>query len=156
MSTVAQETTPLPAAPAGTPSSLRIDGKYLSLTTFRRDGSPVATPLWFVEDDGRLCVITGGDSYKARRIRRNPAVRVASCNARGAIRGAQYDARAEFMPESEHERIDRLMAKKYRVDRILILPIYRFVMKLTRKGRDETGTGAYLVLTSTDGDRELN
>lgn len=59
MTTVAQETTPLPEAPVCTPSSLRIDGKYLSLTTFRRDGSPVATPLWFVEDDGRLFVPHG-------------------------------------------------------------------------------------------------
>ena len=153
MTTVAHETTPLPETAAGAPSSLQIDGKYVSLTTFRRDGSPVATPLWFVEDDGRLFVITGADSYKARRIRRNPGVRVAACNARGAIRGEQYDARAEFVAESERERIDRLMAKKYRVDRILILPIYRLVLKLRRKSRDETAAGAYLVITSAGGDR---
>ncbi len=30
-----------------------VTGKYLSLTTYRRDGSPVSTPVWFAEDDGR-------------------------------------------------------------------------------------------------------
>ena len=29
------------------------DEKYISLTTFKRDGTPVATPVWVVSDDGR-------------------------------------------------------------------------------------------------------
>jgi PPOX class probable F420-dependent enzyme len=43
-------------------AAVGIAGKYLSLTTYRRDGTPVSTPLWFVEDDGRLVVITAADS----------------------------------------------------------------------------------------------
>lgn len=132
------------------PSGIMIPGKYLSLTTFRRDGSPVATPVWFVQDGGRILVNTGADSYKARRIRRNPAVTVAPCTARGALRGEPIPARAGFLPESEYARVDELMARKYRFDRVLILPIYRLVMRLRGRQRTHQGAGAYLGIAPTD------
>ena len=53
----------------------------------------------------------------------------------------------EFLPPDEHERVDRLIAEKYRVDRVLILPIYRLVMKLRGKPIDARG-GAYVAITS--------
>jgi PPOX class probable F420-dependent enzyme len=127
---------------------LQIRGKYLSLTSYRRDGSPVATPVWFVADEERLYAITSADSYKAKRIRRNPSVAVAECTARGELRGEPIPAQAEFLPEHEHARIDRMMAEKYRIDRILILPIYRLVMKLRRKPAF-AGEEAYLAITPT-------
>src|SRR6476620_11819223 len=71
-------------------------GKYLSLTSFRRDGSGVATPVWFVADNGHLLVETDADSYKVKRIRRDPHVRIAVCDARGRRRGEAVDAEAEI------------------------------------------------------------
>lgn len=136
--------------PHATRSERRVIGmpsKYLSLTSYRRDGSPASTPVWFVEDDGRLFVITADDSYKAKRLRRNPACMVVPCNARGVPKGDAIPAQAEFLPDDEHARVDRLMARKYRVDKVLILPIYRLVMRLRRK--PVTGTGAYLAITPT-------
>lgn len=112
----------------------KFTGKYLSLTSFRRDGTPVATPVWFVADDGRLLVETDGGSYKVKRIRRDARVRVAVCDARGRLRGQPVDAVAEILPESERSGAERLMAQKYRVDRVLILPIYRLVMRLRGRG----------------------
>jgi len=149
MTTVAHQTSPEEAHSSGSPK-LKVNGKYVSLTTHRRDGTPVATPVWFVEDGGRLFVITDAGSYKAKRIRRNPAVTVASCSARGAVRSEQCAGWAEFLPDSEHDRIDRLMAQKYRIDRILILPIYRLAMKLAGKGARQTDTSAYLAITPTN------
>ena len=127
---------------------LSAPGKYLSLTTYRRDGTPVSTPVWFVEEDGRLFVTTAADSYKAKRLRRNPAAMVAPCTARGIPKDEAIAVQVEVLPPDEHERVDRLMAEKYRVDRVLILPIYRFVMKLRGKPIDER-SGAYLAITST-------
>ena len=127
---------------------LSVPGKYLNLTTYRRDGTPVSTPVWFVEEDGRLFVTTAADSYKAKRLRRNPAAMVAPCTARGVPRGEAIPAQVEFLPPEEHARVDRLLAEKYRVDRVLILPIYRLVMKLRGKPTDER-SGAYLAITST-------
>jgi PPOX class probable F420-dependent enzyme len=123
----------------------RIGGKYLSLTSYRRDGSPVATPLWFVEDGERFYAITSASSYKAKRIRRNPEVSIAECTGRGTLRGEPIAARAEFLAESEHPRIDRMMADKYRIDRIVILPIYRLALKL--QGKPYGGDEAYLAIT---------
>ena len=127
---------------------LSIPGKYLSLTTYRRDGTPVSTPVWFVEEDGRLFVTTAADSYKAKRLRRNPAAMVAPCTARGLPKGDAIPVQVEFLPPDAHARVDRLMAAKYRVDRVVILPIYRLVMKLRGERIDERG-GAYLAITST-------
>src|SRR5581483_12295800 len=90
---------------------LGFPGKYLSLTTYRRDGAPVSTPVWFVEENGQLFVITAADSYKARRLRQNSAATVAPCTARGRVTGDPIPARAEFLPEDEHARVDRLMAE---------------------------------------------
>ena len=126
-----------------------ITGKYLSLTTYRRDGSPVSTPVWFVEEDGRLYATTAADSYKAKRLRRNPAAMVAPCTATGRPKADAVPASVEFLPADAHEHVDRLMARKYRVDRILILPLYRLGMRLRGKHASEAGRGAYLVITLT-------
>jgi PPOX class probable F420-dependent enzyme len=65
----------------------RFRGRYLSVTSFTRDGTGVATPLWFVSDGRRLFALTDLHSAKVRRMRRNPrvwsrpAVQTASCAA---------------------------------------------------------------------------
>jgi len=109
-------------------------GKYLSLTSFRRDGSGVATPMWFVGDNGHLVVETDADSYKVKRIRRDPHVRIAVCDARGRLRGEAVDAEARILPDSERKRVERLLAEKYRIDRLTVLPLYRLVMRLRGRG----------------------
>ena len=48
--------------------------KYISLTTFRKTGVGVATPVWFGEEDGKLYVMTRSDMGKTKRIRNNPQV----------------------------------------------------------------------------------
>lgn len=118
------------AGPARSDLDARFPGKYLSLSSFKRDGDAVATPVWFVIEDGRLLVKTDPDSFKAKRIRHNPAVRIAPCSANGRLRGAPAPARAEFLPDSDLEHVDQLVARKYRMDKILILPIYRLVQRL--------------------------
>jgi PPOX class probable F420-dependent enzyme len=111
-----------------------ITGKYLSVTSFKRDGTAIATPVWFVADGGHLLVETEGGSFKAKRIRRNPEVMVAPCSASGRLRGEPVRARAEFLPEIDRQRVEQLLARKYRVDRVLILPIYRAVQRLRGNG----------------------
>ena len=64
--------------------------KYISLTTFRKTGVGVATPVWFGEEDGKLYVMTRGDMGKTKRIRNNPQVRVAPCTMRGTVTGAEF------------------------------------------------------------------
>ena len=112
----------------------RFEGKYLSLTSFRRDGTSVATPVWFVSDNGHVLVETDGDSYKVKRIRRDPHVRIALCDARGRLRGEVVEAEARILPDNERERVERLLTQKYRIDRFTVYPLYRLVMRLRGRG----------------------
>lgn len=89
--------------------------KYVSLTTFRKDGSPVATPLWAALDGERLLMWTVTDSYKVKRIRRNQRVTVAVCDARGKPRGEPVDARAEILGADETDVARDAIARKYGV-----------------------------------------
>ncbi|CAM3999274.1 MULTISPECIES: PPOX class F420-dependent oxidoreductase [Tsukamurella] len=74
------------------------DAKYVMLTTYRKDGSAVATPLWAVRDGADLVMWTVTDSWKVKRIRKNPAVLVQACDARGKkTEGPQVAGVAEIV-----------------------------------------------------------
>jgi PPOX class probable F420-dependent enzyme len=69
------------------------DAKYISLRSFKKDGQPVDTPVWFAEvAPDRLVVFTDGTSYKVKRIRRNPKVEIARCDMRGKLLGSWLPA----------------------------------------------------------------
>ena len=112
-------------------------GRYLSITSYKRDGRGVATPVWFVWRDGRLLVETDAASGKVKRIRRNPHVRVAVCTASGHLHGEQVPAVAEILPDSEISAVERLIADKYRFDMIIFRPL-RFVQARLHLGRPRT------------------
>jgi PPOX class probable F420-dependent enzyme len=100
-----------------------ITGKYLSITSYRRDGSGVSTPVWFAAEDERLLVMTDSKSGKVKRIRRNPYVTIAPCSGRGKPKTKRMPAHAELLPASEVERAKRLIKRKYRFDLLFVGPI---------------------------------
>ncbi len=71
--------------------------RYASLATRRRNGSEVRTPVWFAEAGGRIYVFTAGESGKVKRLRHTPDVRLAPCDARGAIRGPWRNGTARLL-----------------------------------------------------------
>jgi len=95
--------------------------RYISLTTFRKTGVGVATPVWFGEEDGKLYVMTRSDMGKAKRIRNNPKVRVAPCTIRGTVNGAEFAATARILPPEENARARRAIKRKYWMARIPLL-----------------------------------
>jgi PPOX class probable F420-dependent enzyme len=127
----------------------RISGKYLSITSYRRDGTGVATPVWFVTEDDQLLVMAAIGSGKIKRIRRNPFVTVAACSARGRLRGRPVAARAELLPSTEVERVKRLMGRKYRFDLLFIGPIRALQSLLHPERRNETTTVVAITPTSS-------
>lgn len=87
---------------------------YMSLTTFRKTGDPVATPVWFVREGDRLLLITQNQSGKAKRIRNNtPEVTVAPCTASGQVLGPAAKGRARFIEDSEAEHARKALGRKY-------------------------------------------
>ena len=140
-----REIAPVRAAAPAPADVERIPGKYLSITSFRRNGSGVATPVWFATEGDRLFVMTALGSGKVRRIRRNPFVSIAACSARGRLRGEPMTARAEILPSTQEEHVKRLIARKYRFDLLFIRPI-RALQGLIRPERRHEAT-AVLAIT---------
>jgi uncharacterized protein len=60
--------------------------QFVSLTTFRRDGTPVPTPVWIARDGDALVVTTPAESGKVKRLRRNARVELRPCDRRGRVR----------------------------------------------------------------------
>ena len=92
------------------------DEKYILLTTFRRDGTPVATPVWAVKlDDDTVGFWTSSGSGKAKRLAHTARVTVQPCDARGRVKqgSAVTDATARLVTGSEFEAIRERVVAKY-------------------------------------------
>ncbi len=87
--------------------------EYLNLESFKRDGTPVQTPLWFAEDDGLLYIYTLSNAWKIKRIRRNPRVRVVPCTMRGNITGQWVEAEAQIADAETTAHGNALLLQKY-------------------------------------------
>ncbi len=91
--------------------------RYMTMESYRRDGQAVRTPLWFAagSQDGVpvFYVYSTADSFKIKRIRRNPMIRIAPCTLRGVATGAWIDARAEIVAGAEFAAGMRLLDRKY-------------------------------------------
>jgi PPOX class probable F420-dependent enzyme len=88
--------------------------KYVLLTTFRRDGRAVPTPVWAVRDGDALVVWTVAGSGKVKRIRRGGEVTVAPCTFRGRPLGEAVTGHATVTGPVLHDRrIRSLMGRKY-------------------------------------------
>ena len=74
--------------------------RYVSLATFRRNGAEVRTPIWFAVVGDGLWMVTGGDSGKVKRLRRDARVRVAACDARGTVHGPWQEGTARIAQDS--------------------------------------------------------
>jgi PPOX class probable F420-dependent enzyme len=86
---------------------------YVLLTTYRRDGTAVSSPVWVVRDGDALAVWTATGSGKVKRIRRNPVVSVAPCTARGRRRGEAVPGRATLLDAAGTARIRDTIKRKY-------------------------------------------
>jgi PPOX class probable F420-dependent enzyme len=87
--------------------------QYMSIETYRKSGEGVRTPVWFIESNGEYCFNTESDSGKVKRIRRNPAVRIAPCTVRGDLKGDFIPGIARILPAEEAEKVKKSYAKKY-------------------------------------------
>jgi len=104
--------------------------KYISLETFKKSGESVKTPVWFVLHDGAFYVYTEADSWKVKRIRNNPRVRVAVCDMRGNVKGPWLDGTTTFVEGEERVMADKLLDKKY-----FLKVLFNIATKLNRHKR---------------------
>lgn len=119
---------------------------YMSLATFRKNGSAVPTQVWFAECGGRLYVITERGSGKVKRIRNEPLATLAPCDWRGRVLGSRVEGRVVLLPPEESHEADRLLRRKYGV-------LYRgFNLFLKLTGRESERV--FLEVAAPDDTRE--
>ncbi|WP_328687924.1 PPOX class F420-dependent oxidoreductase [Streptomyces phaeochromogenes] len=97
--------------------------RYVSLTTYRKNGTSVATPVWHAVHGGELFLSTNPDSWKVKRIRNDARVVVTVCSARGRIaEGApSTEGTARILDVAGTDDVRRLLARKYLTVRLTVL-----------------------------------
>jgi PPOX class probable F420-dependent enzyme len=97
----------------GTPFEPLAKPRFALLTTWRRNGTAVATPVWVAVSDDKAYVISRGPG-KVKRIRDNPAVTIAPCTMRGRARGAQTPGVAHVVgTDCPTRSVQRAFRRKY-------------------------------------------
>ncbi|MEM3684963.1 MAG: PPOX class F420-dependent oxidoreductase, partial [Conexivisphaerales archaeon] len=93
--------------------------KYISLETFRKNGTGVRTPVWFVEKDNAIYVRTLEDSWKIKRIKATRRARVAPCDFNGRELGEWFEVNAEIIPFDLNRQIAPLFRAKYGISAVM-------------------------------------
>ncbi|WUR85728.1 PPOX class F420-dependent oxidoreductase [Streptomyces phaeochromogenes] len=98
-------------------------GKHVSLTTFRRNGQPVPTPVGSLVHDGTLYALTPPDTGKAKRIRGNPQVTIAPCDMKGTVPAdaPTVAATARLLDPAETARVQEMMKRRFLMYRLVHL-----------------------------------
>jgi PPOX class probable F420-dependent enzyme len=121
------------------------DEKFVSLTTFRKNGVGVPTPVWIGRDGDALVVTTPVGSGKVRRLRNNPTVELRPCSRRGTIDedAPTVTAVAEIVEgDAAMRRLDEVLRPKYSLE-------YRIVMSIERLLRRGSTQRVMLRITPT-------
>jgi hypothetical protein len=108
--------------------------KFVSLATFKKDGTAVATPMWIGRDGDQLFFWTPADSWKAKRAMNNPRVVLAPCNRGGRVsEGADpIDGVAEVITEpATVQRLAGVIRRKYG----LMFTVVTFIERLLARGQ---------------------
>ncbi|GAB2579444.1 hypothetical protein Aab01nite_55260 [Paractinoplanes abujensis] len=89
--------------------------KYVSLTTYRKDGTPVPTAVWVLPAGAGVAIWTVTGTWKVKRVRNNPKVTVAACDVRGNVRGEAVEGRARIGDAAERDHFAGVLGRKYRM-----------------------------------------
>ena len=100
-----------------------VNQKTVLLTTYRRDGTAVGTPVNIAVDGERAFVRTFDAAWKLKRIRKNPRVEIAPSTFRGKPTGSAMGARARVLGGSESEHASRALNKKHPILHGVLVPL---------------------------------
>jgi PPOX class probable F420-dependent enzyme len=126
------------------------DEKYMLFTTFRRDGTPVATPVWVVGlDTDRVGFMTSSRTGKAKRLAHTARVLVQPCNARGAVKPGSMpiEATARLVTGDEMGDIRSRVLDKYS-RAIKVMGVVRRAARLAGRPLPDNDRGVVVMLTS--------
>ena len=90
-----------------------LTAQYVALTTYRRDGTPVTTPVWAAAEGESLFLFSNAAAGKVKRLRNSSRAAIAPCTATGKVTGAQLPAEAFNLTNDQMPKVWRLLTKKY-------------------------------------------
>ena len=102
--------------------------RFVSLTTFRRSGTPVSTPVWVGWDDGALVVTTPRASGKIKRLRHQADVELRPCSRTGRVAAGDAPLRATaqiLVDPAACTRLRRILRRKYRLEYLAVMSLER-------------------------------
>jgi hypothetical protein len=108
--------------------SLR-DTKTILLTTYKRDGTPVRTPVSIAFDGDRAFFRSYDKAWKTKRLRNNPRVEAAPATLRGKPTGPPIRARATLANGEQARMAARALARRHRVLQGILVPLAHRVMR---------------------------
>ena len=97
-----------------------LDQKYINLETYKKDGTSIRTPVWFVIDTDLIYVITRDSTGKVKRLRNNQDVRVVPCSFKGEVKNEWVKGKTEMITGEEADKAIKLRKKKYGMSARLI------------------------------------
>jgi PPOX class probable F420-dependent enzyme len=103
--------------------------KTILLTTFKRDGTPVATPVSIAFDGDRAFFRTWDTAHKAKRLRNNPNVEVAPSTLRGEPTGPALPAKAALLEGREARVAAKTLSRRHRFLQAVLVPITHRLMR---------------------------
>lgn len=99
--------------------------RYVSFTSFKKNGQPVSLPVWVVPFEGGYAFTTDPDAFKVKRVRNNPSVTLRVCSVRGRVapNAAEFHGTAEYVDAATANRVNNAIRRKYWFAyRLLIAP----------------------------------
>ena len=95
--------------------------KCISLTTMKRDGTKISTPIWFNVIGGKIYVTTEPGAWKVKRIANNPTVEFAVCTQRGRVTGKTFGGTARILAPGELAAVIAAKKRRYLSFRLIHL-----------------------------------
>ena len=97
--------------------------KYVSFTTYKKDGNPVSLPVWVVPFEGGYAFTTDHDAFKVKRVRRDSRATLAVCTFKGQVApdATMHQGTAVLLDASDSKRVAALVRKKYSVMYLAII-----------------------------------
>jgi uncharacterized protein len=105
------------------------DAKTILLTTYKRDGTAVATPVSLAFDGERAYFRSYDKAWKTKRLRHNPAVQAAPATLRGKPTGPAIRARATLLDGEQARVAARALARRHRVLQAILVPAAHRLMR---------------------------
>lgn len=112
------------------------EARFVSLTTYRKSGEPVSTPVWIGRDGDALIVTTPQGSGKVKRLRHDPRVELRPCSRRGHVEDGVEAVSGVAEILTDHtvvERLTNIFRAKYGFE----YPLFMGIERLLKRGRKE-------------------